>query len=68
MNINDVLQSGRNTLSLTEVASIMECDPRTISRAVANGHIQAINLGRIKRIPTAPLLKQLGVEAKGGQK
>lgn len=62
MNINALSNSEKVTLTLSEAAQILECDPRTLSRAIAKGSIPSITVGRRKLIPIAPFKKLLGIE------
>lgn len=63
---NSLLQdSNKVALTLSEAAEILECDPRTISRAIASGTIPSICIGRRKLIPVAAFKKLLGIEIKG---
>lgn len=62
MNTNALNNTEKVTLTLNEAARILECDPRTLSRAIAKGAIPSITVGRRKLIPMAPFKKLLGIE------
>ena len=63
MSVNDLLASGKAVITRTEAAQLLECDVRTVSRAIDKGEIEALPFGRKKMIPVRPLLKRLGFEA-----
>jgi excisionase family DNA binding protein len=65
MTIKEILDSGLATISVREAASIIGCDPRTISREIESGNIDYITAGNRYRIPVVPLLKKLGIEFGG---
>jgi excisionase family DNA binding protein len=49
-------------ISRNEAAVLLKCDPRTVSRGIADGSIPAIKLGRRQVIPRKPFMKLLGAE------
>jgi excisionase family DNA binding protein len=49
-------------ISRNEAAGLLKCDPRTVSRGIAEGSIPAIKLGRRQVIPRKPFMKLLGAE------
>lgn len=51
--------SARATLTISEVAELLEVDVRTVSRAARDGQIPAITVGRRILIPREPLLAML---------
>jgi excisionase family DNA binding protein len=51
----------RPTLTCDEVAGILGVGRSTVYRAVKSGDLPAITLGRTVRIPTAPLVRLLGL-------
>lgn len=63
MSVNELLASGKAVITRTEAAQLLECDVRTVSRAIDKGEIEALPFGRKKMIPVRPLLKRLGFEA-----
>jgi excisionase family DNA binding protein len=50
---------GRLFLTVTEVASITDTDPRTVRRAIDQGDIPARRIGRNVRIPAATFWPQV---------
>jgi excisionase family DNA binding protein len=52
---------GRIVITVPEYAATFGYDERTVRRAVRDGQIQALQIGDTWRIPTAPLLRQLGI-------
>jgi hypothetical protein len=62
MSIDDYMNSDEAVISRTDAASLLKCDPRTVSRGIVNGSIPSISLGRRKLIPLKPFLRLLGVE------
>lgn len=62
MSINSLDDSGKVALTLSEAAKLLNCDPRTVSRAIAKGSIPSITIGRRKLIPMASFKKLLGIE------
>lgn len=63
MSVNDLLASGKAVITRTEAAELLECDVRTVSRAIEKGEIDVLPFGRHKMIPVRPLLKRLGIES-----
>jgi excisionase family DNA binding protein len=49
---------GRNFAQVWEVATILECDPRTIRSAIRDGRIPAVKAGSNYRIPVAWLIQR----------
>jgi excisionase family DNA binding protein len=62
MSLDDLLASGKAVITRTEAAELLECDVRTVSRAIDKGEIDILPFGRKKMIPVRPLLKRLGLE------
>jgi len=54
------------TLTRTEVAEILYVDERTISRAIADGQLPGIYVGRRLLIPRLPFLAVLGGVSENG--
>jgi excisionase family DNA binding protein len=50
------------TLSVYEVASLLGFGEMAVRRAIAEGKIPAIRLGRNVRVPSAHVLRMLGIE------
>jgi len=65
MTIQDIIASGRATLTIKETAELLGCDPRTVSRGCAAGTIENFPVGSRRFIPVAPLLKLFGIEFGG---
>lgn len=65
MSIKEVIESGRGAISISQTADLMGCDPRTVSRGIAQGEIDSFAVGRRILVPVVPLLKKLGVELGG---
>lgn len=53
----------RPTLTVAEVAELLDVTEDALYRAVQRGEIPAIRIGRIWRIPTARLADMLGMTA-----
>lgn len=49
------------TLTVAETAELLGISLRATYRAIENGHLPAIRLGRRIRVPTAPLEHLLGL-------
>jgi hypothetical protein len=65
MSIKEVIDSGLGAISISQAAGLMGCDPRTVSRGIAQGDIESFPVGRRVLVPVIPLLKKLGVEIGG---
>jgi hypothetical protein len=65
MSLDDYMNSNEAVISRTDAATLLKCDPRTVSRGIVDGSIPSISLGRRKLIPLKPFLRLLGME-KGG--
>lgn len=59
MTLYELLTTDRAVITVTECAQVLECDPRTVSAAIAAGNLPAVRLGRTLRIPVAKLLPLL---------
>ena len=62
MNLDDLRTSCSAVVTVSEAASVFGVDVRTVTRAIENGELQAVRLGRRVLIPRLPLLVALGVE------
>lgn len=62
MNLDDLRSSEAAVITVAEAASVLDVDVRTISRAVQNGELPALRLGRRVLIPRLELLARLGAE------
>lgn len=59
----ELLNTDREVLNRTEVATLLDVDPRTIDRAIEDGTITVVRLGRRLLIPRRPFLAAFGVDA-----
>ena len=65
MSLDDYMSSKEAVISRTDAATLLKCDPRTVSRGMADGTIPSIPLGRRKLIPLKPFLRLLGIDEGG---
>ncbi len=65
MNLEDLRASRSAVVTVAEAASVFGVDVRTVTRAIQNGELPALRLGRRVLIPRLPLLACLGVTADG---
>ncbi|WP_218122500.1 excisionase family DNA-binding protein [Blastococcus aurantiacus] len=61
MDLDDLRISRAAVVSVAEAASVFGVDVRTVTRAIDNGELPALRLGRRVLIPRLPLLAALGV-------
>jgi excisionase family DNA binding protein len=54
---SELVACDRPAVSATEVAKILGLDPRTVSRAIEDGEIPAVKIGRQQLVPKNALLK-----------
>lgn len=59
MTLDDLRASRRATLTITDVAGLLEVDERTVRRACEEGQLPCIRVGRRLLIPREPLLSLL---------
>ncbi|WP_346007167.1 helix-turn-helix domain-containing protein [Janibacter terrae] len=59
MTLDELLATDRAVLHAAEVASLLEVDERTVSRAVAAGLLPSVRVGRVLRIPVRKLIPLL---------
>ena len=52
----------RATLTRTELATLLHVDQRTVNKAIQDGEIPAVRLGRRILIPAAKIRELLGVD------
>ena len=52
---------GRLVATVTDVAALLETDQRTVLRGIEAGHIPAVKVGKVWRIPVPKLMAMLGV-------
>jgi hypothetical protein len=67
MSIDSLRNSGRAVITRSEAAQLLECDPRTLNKALGEGRITTIQIGRKQFIPVIPLLRLLGIYFEGGK-
>ena len=61
MNLDDLIGSHAAVVTVAQAASVFGVDVRTVTRAIENGELPAVRLGRRVLIPRLPLLAALGV-------
>ena len=61
MNLEDLIASGSAVVTVAQAASVFGVDVRTVTRAIENGELPVVRLGRRVLIPRLPLLAILGV-------
>ena len=61
MNLEDLMASGSAVVTVAQAASVFGVDVRTVTRAIQNGELPVVRLGRRVLIPRLPLLAVLGV-------
>jgi len=52
---------GRLFVTVTELAALMQLDPRTVRRGIEDGSIPSIRVGRSTRIPVPKIRALLGL-------
>ena len=62
MSLDDYINSNEAVISRADAATLLKCDPRTISRGIVDGSIPSISLGRRTLIPLRPFLRLLGLD------
>jgi excisionase family DNA binding protein len=65
VNLEDLRTSRSAVVTVAQAASVFGVDVRTVTRAIQNGELPALRLGRRVLIPRLPLLACLGVMADG---
>jgi excisionase family DNA binding protein len=66
VNLDDLRASRSAVVTVAQAASVLGVDVRTVTRAIQNGELPALRLGRRVLIPRLPLLATLGVPADDG--
>lgn len=61
--MTEAIQTDRPTLTVKEVAALLELDDRTIYRAIQDGQLPVLEVGKKKLIPRLKLLALLGGDA-----
>jgi hypothetical protein len=69
MSIDSLRNSGKAVITKSEAAQLLECDPRTLNKAlgVGEGRIATIQIGRKQFILVIPLLRLLGIDFEPGK-
>lgn len=63
MDLEDVRASRSAVVSIADAAALLGVDARTVSRAMQNGELPALRVGRRLLVPRIPLLACLGALA-----
>ncbi len=66
MDLNDLRIRRAAVVTVAQAASVFGVDLRTVSRAIENGELPALRLGRRVLIPRLPPLAALGVSVDEG--
>ena len=61
MDLDQLRASRAAVVSIADAAALLGVDVRTVSRAMHNGELPALRVGRRLLIPRLPLLATLGV-------
>ncbi len=61
MDLEELRISRAAVVTVAQAASVFGVDVRTVARAIENGELPAVRLGRRVLIPRLPLLTVLGV-------
>lgn len=61
MDLEELRISRAAVVTVAEAAAVFGVDVRTVTRAIENGELPALRLGRRVLIPRLPLLTALGV-------
>ncbi|QNG38734.1 helix-turn-helix domain-containing protein [Geodermatophilaceae bacterium NBWT11] len=65
MDLDDLVKSKAAVVTVAEVAELLGVDVRTVTRAMNNGDLPALRVGRRLLVPRLPLLAHLGVPDTG---
>jgi excisionase family DNA binding protein len=63
VDLNELRSSTSAVVTIADAARVLGVDVRTVSRAMQNGDLPALRVGRRFLLPRLPLLARLGVEA-----
>ena len=66
MDLHELRISRAAVVTVARAASVFGVDVRTVTRAIQNGELPALRLGRRALIPRLPLLAALGVRVDNG--
>jgi excisionase family DNA binding protein len=61
VDLQELRVSRTAVVTVAQAASVLGVDVRTVSRAIENGDLPALRLGRRVLVPRLPLLAALGV-------
>ena len=61
MDLEELRISRAAVVTVAQAADVLGVDVRTVSRAIENGELPALRLGRRVLVPRLPLLAALGV-------
>jgi len=65
VDLDELRISRAAVVTIAQAASVFGVDMRTVARAIENGELPAVRLGRRVLIPRLPLLAVLGVSVDG---
>ena len=65
MDLEELRISRAAVVTVAQAAAVFGVDVRTVARAIENGELPALRLGRRVLIPRLPLLAALGVVVDG---
>ena len=66
MDLEELRNSRAAVVTVAQAAAVFGVDVRTVTRAIENGELPALRLGRRVLIPRLPLLAALGVSVDNG--
>ena len=66
VDLDELRISRAAVVTVAQAASVFGVDVRTVTRAIENGELPALRLGRRVLIPRLPLLAALGVRVDNG--
>jgi excisionase family DNA binding protein len=66
VDLDELRISRAAVVTVAQAASVFGVDVRTVTRAIENGELPAVRLGRRVLIPRLPLLAALGIRVDNG--
>lgn len=66
MDLDELRASRAAVVTVAQTASVFGVDVRTVTRAIENGELPVVRLGRRVLVPRLPLLAALGVQDEDG--
>jgi len=66
MRVEELSEWSRSVLLISEAARFLDCDPRTVTKAIKSGTITSFTIGKKTYIPIKPF-RQLLEEGSNGQ-